>query len=181
MHDMGDNAQEQTRADAGFCSASRLAAGAAILAACGGEDRRDDRAHQRRCTYWHEQHRMWVRRRRPPQAASARRWLVAATPAAGSDDRPGGAEQRHGDHGRLVCGPRHLRLLADAGRCLQQGEQEPIQINYQEQGATTQDLHDKFVAVAGAKDASVRHRLRWTCRMCRSSRQQAGRSPWKTP
>lgn len=30
-----------------------------------------------------------------------------------------------------------------------------IQIDYQEQGATTQDLHDKFVTVAGAKDASV--------------------------
>ncbi len=29
-----------------------------------------------------------------------------------------------------------------------------LQISYQEQGATTQDLHDKFVAVAGAKDAS---------------------------
>lgn len=30
-----------------------------------------------------------------------------------------------------------------------------IQIDYQEQGATTQDLHDKFVTVAGAKDSSV--------------------------
>jgi trehalose/maltose transport system substrate-binding protein len=30
-----------------------------------------------------------------------------------------------------------------------------IQIDYQEQGATTQDLHDKFVTVAGAKDPSV--------------------------
>src|SRR5207248_11629944 len=30
-----------------------------------------------------------------------------------------------------------------------------IQIDYQEQGATTTDLHDKFVTVAGAKDASV--------------------------
>jgi len=29
-----------------------------------------------------------------------------------------------------------------------------IQIDYQEQGATTTDLHDKFVTVAGAKDAS---------------------------
>ncbi len=30
-----------------------------------------------------------------------------------------------------------------------------IQIDYQEQGAVTQDLHDKFVTVAGAKDSSV--------------------------
>jgi multiple sugar transport system substrate-binding protein len=30
-----------------------------------------------------------------------------------------------------------------------------IQIDFQEQGATTQDLHDKFVTVAGAKDPSV--------------------------
>jgi multiple sugar transport system substrate-binding protein len=30
-----------------------------------------------------------------------------------------------------------------------------IQIDYQEQGAVTQDLHDKFVTVAGAKDPSV--------------------------
>jgi len=30
-----------------------------------------------------------------------------------------------------------------------------IQIDYQEQGATTTDLHDKFVTVAGAKDSSV--------------------------
>ena len=30
-----------------------------------------------------------------------------------------------------------------------------VQIDYQEQGATTQDLHDKFVTVAGAKDSSV--------------------------
>jgi trehalose/maltose transport system substrate-binding protein len=30
-----------------------------------------------------------------------------------------------------------------------------IQVDYQEQGATTQDLHDKFVTVAGAKDSSV--------------------------
>jgi multiple sugar transport system substrate-binding protein len=30
-----------------------------------------------------------------------------------------------------------------------------LQIDYQEQGATTQDLHDKFVTVAGAKDSSV--------------------------
>jgi multiple sugar transport system substrate-binding protein len=30
-----------------------------------------------------------------------------------------------------------------------------IQIDYQEQGATTTDLHDKFVTVAGAKDPSV--------------------------
>jgi multiple sugar transport system substrate-binding protein len=30
-----------------------------------------------------------------------------------------------------------------------------IQIDYQEQGATTQDLHDKFVTVAGAKDSSA--------------------------
>ncbi|MBV9544319.1 MAG: extracellular solute-binding protein, partial [Chloroflexi bacterium] len=30
-----------------------------------------------------------------------------------------------------------------------------IQIDYQEQGATTQDLHDKFVTVAGAKDSTV--------------------------
>jgi multiple sugar transport system substrate-binding protein len=30
-----------------------------------------------------------------------------------------------------------------------------IQINYQEQGATTTDLHDKFVTVATAQDASV--------------------------
>lgn len=30
-----------------------------------------------------------------------------------------------------------------------------IQINYQEQGATTQDLHDKFVSVAGAKDSAA--------------------------
>ncbi|MGN6674270.1 MAG: ABC transporter substrate-binding protein [Thermomicrobiales bacterium] len=30
-----------------------------------------------------------------------------------------------------------------------------IQINYQEQGATTTDLHDKFVTVATAKDSSV--------------------------
>jgi len=30
-----------------------------------------------------------------------------------------------------------------------------IQVDYQEQGATTQDLHDKFVTVAGAKDPSV--------------------------
>src|SRR5437762_3390836 len=30
-----------------------------------------------------------------------------------------------------------------------------IQIDYQEQGANTTDLHDKFVTVAGAKDSSV--------------------------
>jgi multiple sugar transport system substrate-binding protein len=30
-----------------------------------------------------------------------------------------------------------------------------IQLDYQEQGATTTDLHDKFVTVAGAKDSSV--------------------------
>ena len=30
-----------------------------------------------------------------------------------------------------------------------------VQIDYQEQGATTTDLHDKFVTVAGAKDPSV--------------------------
>jgi len=30
-----------------------------------------------------------------------------------------------------------------------------LQLNYQEQGATTQDLHDKFVSVAGAKDAAT--------------------------
>jgi multiple sugar transport system substrate-binding protein len=30
-----------------------------------------------------------------------------------------------------------------------------LQIDYQEQGAVTQDLHDKFVTVAGAKDPSV--------------------------
>ena len=30
-----------------------------------------------------------------------------------------------------------------------------VQIDYQEQGANTTDLHDKFVTVAGAKDASV--------------------------
>jgi multiple sugar transport system substrate-binding protein len=30
-----------------------------------------------------------------------------------------------------------------------------LQIDYQEQGAVTQDLHDKFVTVAGAKDSSV--------------------------
>jgi multiple sugar transport system substrate-binding protein len=30
-----------------------------------------------------------------------------------------------------------------------------IQLDYQEQGATTTDLHDKFVTVAGAKDPSV--------------------------
>ncbi len=30
-----------------------------------------------------------------------------------------------------------------------------IQISYQEQGATTQDLHDKFVTIATAKDASA--------------------------
>jgi len=30
-----------------------------------------------------------------------------------------------------------------------------LQVNYQEQGATTQDLHDKFVSVAGAKDAAA--------------------------
>jgi multiple sugar transport system substrate-binding protein len=34
-------------------------------------------------------------------------------------------------------------------------ENKSVQIDYQEQGATTTDLHDKFVTVAGAKDSSV--------------------------
>ena len=55
-----------------------------------------------------------------------------------------------------------------------------IQIGYQEQGAMTQDLHDKFVTVAGARTPAWTSSP-WTCPSCRSSRPPAGPSPWTTP
>src|SRR5437868_6235972 len=81
---------------------------------------------------------------------------AATTPAAGSGAATAPAVQTTGTASTVVWfaardttgyTPKQVEAFNTANK--------NIQIDYQEQGATTQDLHDKFVTVAGAKDASV--------------------------
>jgi multiple sugar transport system substrate-binding protein len=81
---------------------------------------------------------------------------AAATPAAGNSATAAPAVQSAGTATTVVWfaardttgyTPKQVEAFNNANK--------NIQIDYQEQGATTQDLHDKFVTVAGAKDSSV--------------------------
>src|SRR5437868_4143602 len=81
---------------------------------------------------------------------------AATTPAAGSGAATAPAVQTTGTASTVVWfaardttgyTPKQVEAFNTANKNMQN--------DYQEQGATTQDLHDKFVTVAGAKDASV--------------------------